>query len=631
MLTLTVNIQPVRASGTVYIRADGSVDPPGAPVQRNGEVYTLTDNISSDGDGIQIARNNTVLDGAGFTIHASLTEIGSGINLNQEGNVTIRNINIGGFYGIHLHDGTSNVTIQNTTIGISGSGSAAIWLSWSSHITVSGNTIAAGGDFGIWLDGSSNNSITGNTIADKWLCIYLTDSPNNYISGNTIANNDGDGIVIYYSSNNIISGNIIKSNSLGIHLDSSSNYNIIRGNKLTDSGFYVWDCYSNIVENNTVNGKPLVYLEDVADQSVEDAGQVVLVKCDQIRVENLNLSRTSDGIELWETDDSIVSGNNITANSNGIMLYSSSDNSIVGNNITNNHSCGILLYYSSNSSIAGNNITANSIGILLYTSSDNAILGNNVANNSDGISLARYSSGSESNSISGNNITNNHSNGISLYYSSNNSISGNKLASNNHGILIYNWSSYNSISGNSIDHNGDGIVLFYSSSNTISGDNMTANSDSGIWLESSSDNRFYNNNIIDNSQQVHVYSSGFANVWDNGYPLGGNYWSDYNGTDVYSGPYQNQTGSDRIGDTPYVLDSANQDNYPLMNVCYPIPGDINCDGSVTLQDLVLLANAYGSTPQMPSKWNPNADINDNGKVDLSDLVILALHYGQHNP
>ena len=41
-------------TGTVYIRADGSIDPPTAPIQRNGDVYTLTDNITSDADGVFI-------------------------------------------------------------------------------------------------------------------------------------------------------------------------------------------------------------------------------------------------------------------------------------------------------------------------------------------------------------------------------------------------------------------------------------------------------------------------------------------------------------------------------------------------------------------------------------------------
>lgn len=61
-----------------------------------------------------------------------------------------------------------------------------------------------------------------------------------------------------------------------------------------------------------------------------------------------------------------------------------------------------------------------------------------------------------------------------------------------------------------------------------------------------------------------------------------------------------------------------------------IPGDVNGDFKVNLQDLVTLANAYSSHPG-DTKWNPNADINSNGVVDLTDLVLLALHYGQHYP
>jgi endoglucanase len=68
----------------------------------------------------------------------------------------------------------------------------------------------------------------------------------------------------------------------------------------------------------------------------------------------------------------------------------------------------------------------------------------------------------------------------------------------------------------------------------------------------------------------------------------------------------------------------------LGTVKVTIPGDINGDFKVDLKDLVILANAYGSTPGAPN-WNPNADINGNGQVGLSDLVILAQHYGQHYP
>jgi hypothetical protein len=58
-----------------------------------------------------------------------------------------------------------------------------------------------------------------------------------------------------------------------------------------------------------------------------------------------------------------------------------------------------------------------------------------------------------------------------------------------------------------------------------------------------------------------------------------------------------------------------------------ILGDINMDGTVNLQDLVLLAKAYGSKPGAPN-WNPKADLDGNGAVGLSDLVLLAKNYGK---
>jgi len=105
-------------------------------------------------------------------------------------------------------------------------------------------------------------------------------------------------------------------------------------------------------------------------------------------------------------------------------------------------------------------------------------------------------------------------------------------------------------------------LLEYSSNyNSISGNNITANNVDGIRLYSSSSNSIFRNNFVNNAQQV--YSSDSVNTWDDGYPSGGNYWSDYNGTDLYSGPYQNITGSDGIGDTPYIIDGNNRDRYPF--------------------------------------------------------------------
>ena len=266
-----------------------------------------------------------------------------------------------------------------------------------------------------------------------------------------------------------------------------------------------------------------------------------------------------------------ITGFTITENSDGIYLYDSSDNTISGNDITYNW-FGISMYNSSSNRISGNNITNNDYGINFTWSSGNTISGNNITNNNSYGIYLRYSSG---NSISGNNITNNMLQGIVLDGSSNNTISGNNITNSEwFGILLVE-SSNNTISGNNITYNSDGIWLDGSSNNTISGNDIT-NNDYGIGLGGPSNNSIYHNNFVDNTQQVYSYNS--TNVWDKGYPYGGNYWSDYNGTDFYSGPYQNETGSDGIGDTPYPIDENNQDSYPLVNPWTPTETSVKVKG-----------------------------------------------------
>jgi parallel beta-helix repeat protein len=190
------------------------------------------------------------------------------------------------------------------------------------------------------------------------------------------------------------------------------------------------------VEGNTVNGKPLVYLEDASDYKVEDAGQVILVNCDNITVENQDLSYTSVGIELHVTEDSKVLNNTVSNNSrDGIRLYDSHDNRITGNNVNNNDDGIRLSRSSNNNTITGNNASNNNWdGIYLsYSSNNNTITGNNVSNNRYGIRLWD----SSNNTITGNNASNNNWDGISLDYSSNNTIYFNNFINNTDNVYFY--------------------------------------------------------------------------------------------------------------------------------------------------------------------------------------------------
>jgi parallel beta-helix repeat protein len=210
----------------------------------------------------------------------------------------------------------------------------------------------------------------------------------------------------------------------------------------------------------------------------------------------------------------------------------------MNNNITSNGRNGIFFMDSIHNKIIGNNISDNTEdGIRFFNSPENKIIGNNVSNNSDGIQVQYYYGGIE---IEDNIISSNAENGIYIY-----------------------WYSYkNNITANQISDNSVGInISAYSNNNTIIANNVINNSD-GIFLHDAVDNVIYHNNLIINTNQA-FDNTNDSNQWDDGYPSGGNYWSDYPGLDIYNGPNQDILGSDGIGDDPYVIDSDSQDDYPL--------------------------------------------------------------------
>jgi parallel beta-helix repeat protein len=209
-------------------------------------------------------------------------------------------------------------------------------------------------------------------------------------------------------------------------------------------------------------------------------------------------------------------------------------------------------YYSVQGSGTGN-------GFTLYSLTNVTLTNINIKNFAYGI----YLESSSYNSIHRNNISGNDYDGIEVYFSSDyNNITENRIEANGwFGVGIL-YSHNNTISANDIANNDDGIDAYDASGTEISKNRITGSGEFGIGLYSSSENAIFLNNFVNNTQ--HIYSEYSTNRWDNGYPSGGNYWSDYNGTDLYSGPYQNVTGSDGIGDTPYNCSENNQDGYPLM-------------------------------------------------------------------
>jgi parallel beta-helix repeat protein len=251
MLVSFQRTEMVRASRTIYIRADGSIDPSTAPINRDREIYTLTDHIY---DEIVVKRSNVVINGNSFTIQGFGS--GRGFNLTSISNVTIKHSSIQNFrIGIHLTSTSHNILCENNmknndfAIWLDYSSNNSIsensmknndngfWLSHSLNNTISRNNIKANNCLGIGLACSSDNIISGNKIENNYEGIYLDRSSNNIISRNSIMANDPLGIWHYRSSNNKISENHIENNYMGVYFWHSSS-NTISGNNITENNMY---------------------------------------------------------------------------------------------------------------------------------------------------------------------------------------------------------------------------------------------------------------------------------------------------------------------------------------------------------------------------------------------------------
>ena len=360
-------------------------------------------------------------------------------------------------------------------------------------------------------------------------------------------------------------------------------------------------------------------------------GTVIKITANNVTVRNFTIQKSgpyfpNSGVRLLFSNYTTIENNIIINNAEGIDLHNSNFTKIIKNIIANSTDMdGVYLSESLKNWIEGNNITNNRYGIFLSESGDNTIIDNQIVGNRYwGIEV--WGLESNYNVIGNNNVSNNgfaHFVGLDGIYvdlSSNNVISCNTVSMNARDGVRFSRSSNNTVYGNKIFDNegGAGILLSswegrYSTNNTIIVNDIGSN-EYGIYLDRSSGNFFQRNSFANNVKQVFCRFSSEVNTWNNG--CEGNYWSDYTGTD---------SDGDGIGDTPYVIDGNNQDNFPLMSPY--LVGDVNHDGIVDASDLFDLSKAYGSKPG-DDNWNCNCDFNLDKKVDASDLFDLSKNYGK---
>ncbi|UCD91863.1 MAG: right-handed parallel beta-helix repeat-containing protein [Methanobacteriota archaeon] len=384
---------------------------------------------------------------------------------------------------------------------------ASLSLYFSNGITIAYNTFTDSAT-AIRLDNSNDNTIVSNVITNNtWEGIELRDSNSNAIQNNTIATIQDVGIRLFFSDSNVIGDNDIDSSRWhGIHLY-ESRHCVVFGNAmervgLLISGDSIEHWITHVIDDsNTVGGDPIYFLKNVSGGTVPSDGGQVI----------------------------LVNGTGITIEGMG------------ANNIFRE----ISLAFSSGNTIVNNKVTDSRVGTALIQSDNNYIANNTIS--------CIHESGISSSA-----------GGIALYSSVNNTVANNAVRDCETGIVMGSSSNENVITGNVVSGNIGAVGILVQSSNDslIVGNKISMNY-YGIAISNSGGNKIYHNNFVDNFN--HSYDESNGNEWDNGYPSGGNYWSDYQGSDWFSGPGQNLSGQDGIGDVPYdIPGGTSQDRYPLL-------------------------------------------------------------------
>ena len=242
-----------------------------------------------------------------------------------------------------------------------------------------------------------------------------------------------------------------------------------------------------------------------------------------------------------------------------------------------------------------------------------SISGNRIAGNQHGILLV---------GTSFSNVTENYfeqiglSSAIQLSYSNYNLVAGNYIDNCTEGIQIWQYSTNNTVMENTITNCDDVAIRLQYADNNIIARNDVSNSGTGTSIYVANNNTITRNNYINNiehfpSREWEWYAKTFGYNGSQNI-INQNYFSDYNGTD---------TDGDGIGNTPYIINENNQDNYPLMNPWKVVLGDLNEDGIINENDLLIWADAMGSYPGH-ERWNPAADVDGDGFVDVYDAILI---------
>jgi parallel beta-helix repeat protein len=423
--------------------------------------------------------------------------------------------------------------------------------------------------------------------------IRVNHAQNCLIQNCLIERTDGCGVEIAYNSSyiKVFDNYLFNIGYIGI-TTSSSRYTIVRGNTINgtldnaiDLNGETGPSFGNIVEGNTVTmiGNNGVGFDHVDNSTIQDNV-----------ANNTGMVASGEAVGTSGVND-IIAGNTLL-NSRGYGIYLGNYSNTASNNlIVNCTTTAIFVQYSDNT-VRGNTVKK-AVQYGISVSGDRADISDNKIEDVttyDGINFANCNNGT----IQDNVISFAARNGITLGAVNNTIVQGNTISFTKE----------------------DGIYLYAGVKRALVQNNHIINAGTrGISLSYSSSNKIYHNDFLNGTYQASVYQAP-GNLWDDGYPSGGNYWSHYTGVDLFRGPYQNETGSDGIGDTPYIIGSNNTDNYPLMKP-YGGPYDIGITNLNTSKTIIGQGYNVSITVTVLNYGNSTEIFNVTAYVNTAEIGI----------
>ena len=256
-----------------------------------------------------------------------------------------------------------------------------------SEFTLLNGPTGGGYNSAIKLENADDCVIEQCVFKDNCWAAEIRTSDHCRFSDNQVIDNEG-GIHIVFSDDTTVKDCTFSTvdGRTGIEIAQGCNQ-MISSNTLINCGVEIYDGPPSgnsihcTMTDNTVNGKPLVYLERKNFRIVRNAGQVILNRCNGIIVRNNDLTNTSMGVQILGSTFVHIAGNTISDNHHGISVAKSFSVIIRNNELVNNWYAGLVMSHSGGCRISLNEISENDIGVYFHQTLVNALYLNQVHDN----------------------------------------------------------------------------------------------------------------------------------------------------------------------------------------------------------------------------------------------------------